>query len=73
MATQTKNGISDERINVRGAINALEVGGAPLVLPKGEDYQVSSVRSTAGSVTGDTGKVFKVSSKGDRITVVRKS
>lgn len=60
-----------ERINVRRAIDALEVGGKPLILPKGANYKVSTVRSTAGNLTGDTGKVFKVSGKGKTITITR--
>lgn len=61
-----------ERINVRGAINALEVGSTPLQLPK-DDYKLSSVRATAGSVTGDTGKTFTVSVTEEIITVTRNS
>lgn len=61
-----------EKINVRGAINALEVGSAPLQLPK-DEYKLSSVRATAGSITGDTGKTFSVSVIEELITVTRNS
>lgn len=61
-----------ERINVRGAINALEVGSTPLLLSK-IDYKLSSVRATAGSITGDTGKTFTVSVNEELITVTRNS
>lgn len=61
-----------ERINVRGAIRALEVGGVPLILPRPE-YAPSMVRSTAGSVTVDTGRRFKVEVLMEFIRVTRKS
>ncbi len=61
-----------ERINVRGAIKALEVGGNPLVLPR-PDYVPSMVRSTAGSVTVDTGRRFKIEVGAETIRVTRKS
>lgn len=60
-----------EKINVRGAINALEVGGAPLELPKSV-YILSSVRATASSVVADTGKAFTVDGTDkDKIVVTR--
>lgn len=59
-----------EKINLRGAINALEVGGDALVLPKG-DYAISVVRSTSSAITGDTGKRFSVSGSEECITVIR--
>lgn len=58
-------------ISVRGAINALEVDGT-LYLPK-KKHKVSCVRSTASSITGDTGKSFTVSTDDDNITVTRNS
>lgn len=61
-----------ERINVRGRINNLEVKGEPLVLPKGI-YKPSNVRTTASSLTSDTGKTFTVSVTDDLITVIRNS
>lgn len=60
-----------EKINVRGAINALEIGGL-LELPKGE-YIPSSVRNTAASIKGDTGKTFTVSVSDELISVTRNS
>lgn len=60
-----------EKINVRGAINALEVGGL-LELPKGEHIP-SSVRNTATSIKGDTDKTFTVSVSDELITVTRNS
>lgn len=61
-----------ERINVRGAIKLLEVGGAPLVLPR-IDYVPSVVRNTAGSVAVDTGRRFKVEVTEEVIRITRKS
>lgn len=61
-----------EKINVRGAIAALEVGAEPLELPRGE-YIPSSVRNTASSITGDTGRKFTVSVTDELITVTRNS
>lgn len=58
-------------ISVRGAINALEIDSV-LALSK-RIYKVSSVRSTASSITGDTGKSFTVSVSNDTITVTRNS
>ena len=57
---------------MRGAIKALEVGGNPLVLPR-PDYVPSMVRSTAGSVTVDTGRRFKIEVGAETIRVTRKS
>lgn len=67
-----------EKINVRGAINALEVGGEPLELPNavsvgGDGYKPSSVRNTASSITSDTGRKFTVSVTDEVITVTRNS
>lgn len=61
-----------EKINVRGAIKALEVGGSPLILPR-PDYVPSMVRNTAGSVAVDTGRRFKVEVLMEFIRVTRKS
>lgn len=58
-----------EKINVRGAIKALEVGKS-LELPKAE-YIPSSVRSNVAIVSGDTGKKFRVSVVGNTIIVKR--
>lgn len=58
-------------ISVRGAINALEIDSV-LVLSK-RMYKVSSVRSTASSITSDTGKSFTVSASNDTIAVTRNS
>lgn len=58
-------------ISVRGAINALEIDKT-LALPK-RMYKVSSIRSTASSITGDTGKSFTVSVNNDIIAVTRNS
>ena len=63
-----KNG---ERINVRGAINSLEVRGK-LEFPKA-GLKPSYVRNAASSIAGDTGKKFSVSVADDEIVVVRKS
>ena len=43
----------EKSIHVRGEIDKLELGGAPLVVPKSE-YKVS------GGLTIDTGKKFRV-------------
>jgi len=61
---------SNEKINVRGAISELEVGGEPLVLPK-DKYLVSSVRATAANLTADTGQKFNVSAT-DRLILIRR-
>ena len=61
---------SNEKINVRGAIAELEVGGEALVLPK-EMYLVSSVRATAASLTADTGRKFNVSATDRSILIKR--
>ena len=49
----------DKSIHVRGEIDKLELGGAPLVVPKSE-YKVPGIRSAAGGLTIDTGKKFRV-------------
>ena len=49
----------EKSIHVRGEIDKLELGGAPLVVPKSE-YKVSGIRSAAGGLTIDTGKKFRV-------------
>ena len=61
--------IMKERINVRGEIKALEIN-ASLTLPKGV-YKPSVIRSTAGTVTADEGKVFTVNITDKLITVTR--
>jgi hypothetical protein len=58
------------KINARGSINALEQGDT-LVISK-EQWLISSIRSIAGAITGDTGKRFSVTSRGDDIIVTRK-
>lgn len=66
-----------EKINVRGAISALEIGGEPLELLNavsvGEEngYKPSSIRNTASSITSDTGRKFTVSVTDELITVTR--
>lgn len=60
-----------EKINIRGAIKALEVGGEPLILPMSE-YKPSTIRSTAGSITTDTGKKYKVEMMPEFVRVTRK-
>lgn len=47
----------EKSIHVRGEIDKLELGGAPLVVPKSE-YKVPGIRSAAGGLTIDTGKKF---------------
>ena len=59
----------EKSINIRGGINKLEIGGAPLVLPKSE-YKVSVVRSTAGELTSNTGKKFRVNGTDKSVIVV---
>ena len=49
----------EKSIHVRGEIDKLELGGAPLVGPKSE-YKVPGIRSAAGGLTIDTGKKFRV-------------
>ena len=49
----------EKSIHVRGEIDKLELGGAPLVVPKSE-YKVPGIRSAAGGLTIDTGKKFRV-------------
>lgn len=61
----------DDKISVRGAINALSVDGE-LELPS-KKYVPSSVRSIAASLKADTGKKFSVSVIGETIVVTRKS
>lgn len=61
----------DNKINVRGAINALNVDGELKLSPK--KYVPSSVRSIAASLKTDTGKRFSVSVADDEIVVTRKS
>lgn len=57
------------QINVRGGINALEVGDS-LTIPRIEK-KISYVRNAASVVAGDTGKKFSVSAKTDMIVVTR--
>ena len=59
-----------EKINVRGAIGELAVGGDPLELSK-EHYLVSSVRATAASITADTGRRYNVATTDKLISVKR--
>lgn len=60
-----------EKINVRGAINSLEVGNT-LPLQRGT-YIPSSVRNTAAALKIDTGKRFSVLVDNNTITVKRLS
>lgn len=64
--------VTMERINVRGAINELGVKDEPLTLDK-TLYKLSTVRATAGAITGDTGKTFSVTTEGDNIVIIRNS
>ncbi|MDR2004944.1 MAG: hypothetical protein LBQ74_18125 [Prevotella sp.] len=59
-----------ERINIRGTINSLEVGDKPVKLSKTE-YKLSTIRATAGAITGDTGKKFSVSVIDGKIVITR--
>lgn len=59
----------EKSINIRAGINKLEIGGAPLVLPK-SGYKVSVVRSTAGGLTSGTGKKFRVNGTDKSVIVV---
>jgi hypothetical protein len=63
--------IEQNKINVRGSINSLELGSEPLILSR-RLYKPSMVRTTAGGITEDTGKRFSVTSRGDEIIVTRK-
>lgn len=60
-----------EKTNVRGGIDALEIGGK-FTLPKGE-RKVSYVRNAASTIAGDTGKKFSVSAVDNMIVVTRKA
>lgn len=62
-----------ERINIRGAIKALDAVGEQVAFPRNDDYKPSSIRSIAGSVKCDTGRRFRVEVGKDSITVTRKS
>lgn len=62
---------TDEKINVRGSINALGLKKS-LELPRC-CYVPSYVRNAASTVKADTGKTFSVSVKEDTIVVTRKS
>lgn len=59
----------ERKINVRGKINSLVVGSV-LELSR-ELYLLSSVRSIAASVTGDTRKTFSVKTEENLIIVTR--
>lgn len=60
----------EEKINIRGEINALNVG-EKLTLPK-NGYAPSTVRSTTSSIKSDTEKSFSVSVGIDTIVIIRK-
>jgi hypothetical protein len=60
----------ETKINVRGEINSLKIGGEALELPK-DRYMLSSVRASASSVTGDTGKRFTITYNQNVIIVKR--
>lgn len=55
------------KINIRGSINCLEIG-ENVTLPR-TLCRVSSVRTIAGALTADTGKVFTVSAT-DRLNII---
>lgn len=59
-----------EKINLRGAIKSLEIGGEPLKLPR-PDYVPSVVRNTASSIKADTGANLTVTVSDHTITVTR--
>lgn len=61
----------NDKMSMRGAINALKIKGR-IELPA-KEYRLSSVRSTANALKNDTGKAFSVSKKGEIIVVTRKS
>ena len=58
------------RINMRGKINALEVGQT-ITLPKGP-CKPSTVRHTTAVLKGDTGKTFSVSATDDKEIIVKR-
>ena len=58
-----------EKINIRGAMNALEVGGS-FTLPR-QEYRRSSVAVTASTLSYDFGKKFSVSINDTEIIVTR--
>lgn len=60
-----------EKINVRGILNALEIGDEPLEFVKSL-YKTSSIRSIATAITTDTGKRFSVSAKQKEKTITVK-
>jgi hypothetical protein len=61
--------IKREPVSVRGRIDILDLNEV-LKLPKYE-YKLSSVRATAGAITGDTGKTFSVTTFENTIIVKR--
>jgi hypothetical protein len=60
-----------EKINVRGAINALRVRQT-LTLARGV-YKPSTVRQTASAIKADTGKCFSIRMDEGMINVKRRS
>lgn len=61
-----------EKINIRGAIRSLAFSGDKVTFPRSEDYMPSTIRNTASSVKGDTGRQFRVEVSTEGITVIRK-
>ncbi len=66
---KTEKRITEKRINVRAEINSLRVRQM-LALPK-NDYRISTVRSTAATITGDTGKRYTVTTSAGQIMIKR--
>ena len=60
----------ETKINVRGSINALEIGNS-IEIPRRPEYKPSYIRNAASLVTMDTGKKFSVSVKENVIVVTR--
>lgn len=63
---------STEKINIRGAIKALDKVDDKAIFPRNDDYKPTTIRNTATSVRSDTGRRFKVEVSEKEITVIRK-
>lgn len=60
-----------EKINVKAAMRAMNIGDPALVLPRAH-YKTSSVRSMAWALKVDCYMIFTVTIDGDSIKIERK-
>jgi hypothetical protein len=69
---KTKTRKTKARVNVRGLMNSLVVGSDPVYLSR-KEYRVSSVRTTAVSLTADHNKRFSITTDEESICITRVS